>query len=301
MSYRRICLTLNNYTDADYKKLFEHAACSYGIIGKEIGEEKKTPHLQCYFELIKKTRLRKIKKHFPRGHIQPAKGTSAQNIKYCSKDGDFVEFGSPKAKKQGTRNDLAKLRQAMDEGKDDFWILQHCDAAAKYPNFIAKYQELKNRKNLPKMQLTFRPWQLRLRHLLLTPGPISTVLPPHPRKIHWYWDQAGATGKTTFSKYLVRNHGAAYFTTGKFSDLAHAYNYEPIVVFDFARTTAERTPYAILEQLKNGMLFSPKYGSITKQFEIPHIVCFANFPPVKSSLSLDRWHIVELLAGVPAV
>lgn len=47
---RRVCLTLNNYTEEDVTKLkhFIEAHARYGIFGREIGEKEHTPHLQGY-------------------------------------------------------------------------------------------------------------------------------------------------------------------------------------------------------------------------------------------------------------
>ncbi len=52
------------------------------------------------------------------------------------------------------------------------------------------------------------------------------------RAIHWFYDPQGDTGKTVNAKDLYYNHSAFYCTGGKAADIAHAYNYEPIVVFN---------------------------------------------------------------------
>lgn len=284
---RRVCWTLNNYTDAEWKALCDHPATSYGIIGKETGDQG-TPHLQGYWELKKRTRFNSVKKLLGRRvHLSEANGSGEQNRTYCSKDGDFIEWGEIRGANKGKRNDLEELRQAIREGKDELWIAENVNAYARYPNFYVKYKELWMRSQQGEMSLTLRPWQESLVKIVKEA--------PHPRTVHWYWDQKGATGKTTLGQYLVRNLGAAYFSSGKYSDMAYAYNYEKIVVLDFARTTADYVPYGFMEQLKNGMLWSPKYQSIRKQFPSPHVVCFANFPPQKEKMSLDRWHVVELI------
>lgn len=88
---KRWCLTLNNYTKDEYSDLvdsFSSDSSNKFIIGKEIGESG-TPHLQIYINFSKKTRFSAIKKINNRFHIESAKGSEIENIKYCSKDGDF--------------------------------------------------------------------------------------------------------------------------------------------------------------------------------------------------------------------
>lgn len=84
------CFTLNNYTDKEYDYLkteLETLETKY-IIGKEVGENG-TPHLQGYVNFIKKVRpLEKIKNK--RIHWEKCKGSEEANIKYCSKDGNYI-------------------------------------------------------------------------------------------------------------------------------------------------------------------------------------------------------------------
>jgi len=83
---RRICFTLNNYTDNEY--LESQKLSDLMIIGKEIGD-KGTPHLQGYAEFKNQKSLEMIKSIVPRAHIEKAKGNRQQNITYCSKGGNY--------------------------------------------------------------------------------------------------------------------------------------------------------------------------------------------------------------------
>lgn len=94
--------TLNNYTLQEYSVLVDFAKnrCTYSIIGKEVGDNG-TPHLQFYLYATNKLRFSVLKKLFPRAHWEEARGDGPQNKDYCSKDGNFVEFGiCPMSKKQ---------------------------------------------------------------------------------------------------------------------------------------------------------------------------------------------------------
>ena len=87
---RRWCMTLNNYSEEEFEELKSSLEQkSKYIIGKEIGESG-TPHLQIYMNMNKKCRFTQIKKMNERLHIEVCRGSELQNIKYCSKDGNYV-------------------------------------------------------------------------------------------------------------------------------------------------------------------------------------------------------------------
>lgn len=112
-----IVFTWNNY-DQGVLDLVESFAetCSYIVVGKEVGEECGTPHLQGYAEFKNARGFAAIKKMLPGAHIEKAQGDGVQNRDYCTKDGDvFIEAGT--MKKQGKRNDLASMRAAVVQGK----------------------------------------------------------------------------------------------------------------------------------------------------------------------------------------
>lgn len=114
------CFTLNNWTEEEYRAI-QAIDCKYLIIGKEVGKEEGTPHLQGYIKFEKRKRFKAVKGCFPnRTHLEPANGNSKQNIEYCSKDGDYFEKGH-RPQTQGSGNkirwDLAK--QAAQEGRFD--------------------------------------------------------------------------------------------------------------------------------------------------------------------------------------
>lgn len=96
---RNWCFTINNPTEEDSAEELKQQA-SYVIIGKEVGEGG-TPHLQgyCHFKTMKS--LSQLKKLLPRAHLEVCKGSPEDNIAYCQKDGDYIEFGeAPMSKKR---------------------------------------------------------------------------------------------------------------------------------------------------------------------------------------------------------
>jgi len=92
MRGRAWCATINNYTMNDYARATSYAKATYGIVGKETGKNG-TPHLQIYWRFDNALRFSTLKTAFPTAHLELAKGDAAANIKYCSKEGSFIEFG----------------------------------------------------------------------------------------------------------------------------------------------------------------------------------------------------------------
>jgi len=88
---KRWCFTVNNYDDDD-EFLIKAMPTVFLIYGKEVGESG-TPHLQGFCTFSNPQRLSAMKKRHPSCHWEMARGTSAQNIKYCSKDGTVFERG----------------------------------------------------------------------------------------------------------------------------------------------------------------------------------------------------------------
>lgn len=105
------CFTLNNYSDDEVSSVeaFISSFCDYGIFGREVGENG-TPHLQGYFILKERQRLKFLKDRCSdRAHFEKSKGTSQQNRSYCSKDGIAFEFGRcPGRVPSKTRDQLAR-------------------------------------------------------------------------------------------------------------------------------------------------------------------------------------------------
>lgn len=88
---KRWCFTLNNWTQAEYEAIVD-TVCVYQIVGKEIGESG-TPHLQGYIVFKNAQRLVAVRRIAARAHWETAKGSTAQNVTYCGKDGNFTTTG----------------------------------------------------------------------------------------------------------------------------------------------------------------------------------------------------------------
>ncbi len=249
---RKWCFTLNNYTDEEYTSITNYCKKSKltYCIGKELGKDKKTPHLQGYIEYKNPVSFNTLKKLLPKAHIEKARGTKAQNFDYCSKDG--------KAEKSLT------FQETLDK-----MILED-----EYSN------------------IQWKPWQQEILNILETK--------PDSRTIHWYWDSSGNIGKSYITKYIDIKHDII-IADGKKDNIFNqvklhmeAKKIPRIIILDIPRHNLEYINYGVLEQLKNGLIYSGKYEGGKCRFPYPHIIIFANSPPIKHKLSLDRWKITDL-------
>lgn len=139
---------------------------------------------------------------------------------------------------------------------------------------------------------TLRPWQQKVWDLALTK--------PDDRKIHWFYDYQGNTGKTALAKHLVIHQNALY-VNGKASDVkcavaAHVELGKEIktVIWGIPRSQEKYVSYAAIEEVKDGLFFSGKYESKQILINPPHIFVFSNFYPETTQLSADRWVIINV-------
>lgn len=74
---------------------------TYCIVGDEVAPTTGTQHVQGYVIFKTNQRLPAVKKIWPTAHWEVAKGTTEQNVSYCSKGGEYYEYGTkPKTKKE---------------------------------------------------------------------------------------------------------------------------------------------------------------------------------------------------------
>lgn len=111
------CFTLNNYTEgelAELSVLGSSGDVKYMVVGKEVGEQG-TPHLQCFVQLTTKRSFGVLTKQMlPKrcGNVRAmyAKSNPFACFEYCSKDGDFIEYGT----RPVPRGVPGRARQAID-------------------------------------------------------------------------------------------------------------------------------------------------------------------------------------------
>lgn len=276
--------TVNNpdFLSTDLPEFDKEAYVSWQLEQGQSG----TPHVQGYLECRTRVRLTQLKKWLPTAHFEPRRGTAEQAREYTRKEEGRLagpyERGVWNPTTQGQRSDLQECQAFIEEGHTEVEVArQFPDIFARHPQFIRFWLRQTSLARAPKSKLEHpRRWQSHCLEIL--------SLPADDRKILWLYDPVGAAGKTALARHLVDQLGAFYTNGGKHTDICHAYNGESIVVFDYVRESENYVNYGVMEQIKNGILFSPKYESGMKRFEAPHLVVFANFLPTTGKLSEDR-------------
>ena len=180
---RAYCFTCPNYNESNREHLAElervgHAR--YICYQGERAPSTDTPHLQGYIVLSNPRTFDGTRELLgPRFHLEIARGSTAQNVAYCSKADsrdqlcgfDFTEHGDRSSVEgtgsgSGTRTDLAELAKRVRDGASEAEIAE--DHPASY--------------------------------IMYTRGIRSLVQQHIPRRshksiVHWYWGPTG-TGKT---------------------------------------------------------------------------------------------------------
>jgi len=105
MTSKRFCFTVNN-PKADDHTVLAALSCRYLCYGTEVAPTTGTPHLQGYVVFLANKTVVGAKKILPSGcHIEIAKGSTGDNIRYCSKEGTPYERGEAPQ----TRTKVAEL------------------------------------------------------------------------------------------------------------------------------------------------------------------------------------------------
>lgn len=235
------CFTLNNYTVEETTTLqTPNEAVAYICFGKEIAPETGTPHLQGYLFLVNPRGMSGVKKIVgDRAHLEPAKGSPDQNVKYCSKEGDF--WSSGEVPKQGKRTDLSKVRdQVLKEGVTMLEIAEN----------TTSYQSLRFAEGLQKYK---------------------RAPPQREKDVRWYFGPTG-TGK---SRLAFEEAGDDVWISNRDGKWYDGYWGQKVAIFDDLRgdfcpfhtllRLTDRYPYRV--EVKGGSVwFNPETIIITSTY-----------------------------------
>lgn len=241
--HRAWCFTTNNYSDADVnavKMLMKKA--KYGVIGFEKGDLLQTPHIQGYIHLQNPLSLIMLKKYLSRSHLEVANGTDEENFIYCSKQGNFTEWGEKST--QGKRNDILDVAALIKEGD-----ISLTDVMFDYPIVYVKYS-----RSLEKM------FQAVQQH---------RTTPP---EVHWRWGLAGV-GKT---RYVIDTYGEDNIYIKDNTQWWDGYNQQQVVLID---DFDNKIPYRTLLRILDRYRYSGQVKGGYVNLNSPYIYITGEHPP----------------------
>lgn len=298
---KRWVFTLNNWTNAELQSILDAGRehCEYLVVGRERAASG-TPHLQGYLEWNAPCRFTTCKNRLgtDRVWLAVAKGSAAENRTYCTKEDDYEEHGDCPQQGQGRRTDLDRFFAWVDEFQEANQRPPTTPEAANlHPSIVVKYSRimevvrLRTQRRLFIEQPVPRGWQASLKQRLEED--------PDDRKIFFIVDEQGGRGKSWFVRWFLDLHPTEtqLFRPAKVTDLAHAIKtHTKWFLFDVPRTGMQFLQYQVLEQLKDRVIFSPKYNSTTKFLtSVPHVVVFCNEHPDESQMTHDRYHYINFI------
>lgn len=296
---KRWVFTLNNWTEDELQRILDggRSNAEYLVVGREQGEQG-TPHLQGYVYWRTNCRLATCKNRLGtnRVHLEIARADCPTNRAYCTKEDDFEEIGTCPEQSQGRRTDLERFFDWSDEfGRENGRPPTTPEVARIHPTIAVRYPRcleivrLRCERSLFHQQPQPREWQQRLYDDL--------VGEPDDRKIKFVVDPHGGLGKSWFVRWFLDQHPSdcQVFRPARVQDIAHAVRVRTkYFFFDVPRNGMEFLQFQVLEQLKDRLIFSPKYQSTTKQLlNVPHVVVFCNEHPTETEMSNDRYEYVN--------
>jgi len=293
---RAYCYTVNNYSPEDEKLLQDLVVDNSGHpikdhwYGREIGDEKQTPHLQGYIRFNDKKAFSRVQHMLPRGaHIESAKGSPSDNWEYCWKQLDGVLICGTKPKL------LAKRKHA--EVDHDALLLE----------VSGPLNPMENPAIPSKLKL-FKSRDLLFAHSALAAAPDD--LPDVCG--FWFWGPAG-TGKShrareQFASYGVHTKSHNKWWDGYRVDRHRAVLYDDATVFDIKHsgfgssvlTWADK--YSFTAEIKGSSLqIRPLAFIVTSNFSIEQLFGDAGYAPEQVQPILERFqqiHVPTLPPGV---
>lgn len=137
--------------------------------------------------------------------------------------------------------------------------------------------------------ITWKDWQQEI--ISLVSGD------PDSRSIYWFVDTKGNTGKSFLAKYICLKYKVV-IADGKKADVFNQIKHfmdevDPmgprIIILDLPRSALGYVNYGMIEQIKNGLIYSGKYEGGQCIFFPPHVIIFANEEPDYNQWSDDRY------------
>jgi len=88
----------------------EDPRVAYIVAGREVAPTTGQTHLQCFVRCHARQSFACLQALLPPCHLERARGSAEQGVRYCRKDGDYVEFGDvPNCDQRGRRTDWERF------------------------------------------------------------------------------------------------------------------------------------------------------------------------------------------------
>lgn len=232
-------------------------------------------------------------RYFDLGEIHP-------NIKKIKTTKHFEHCKMYLAKEDKENEDLKKTSL--------YYKISQCEtltdalaAHAKSPGDALGVITLFNTKESVPIKQTYKPdlqWQQEL---------IKEVdKTPDFRKIIWYVDLIGNSGKTQLARHLYIKDNTKWliskdagtsrdFATIISSAISNGWNHHGFILDLPRQCSGHSRMYQYIEEAKDGFVTAQKYQGKTVIFNQPHVIVFSNWWPSIHNLSLDRWDIREIM------
>ena len=285
---------MNNYTDEHVsilRSIAETPSVRYLIFGREVAPTTNTPHLQGFVIFDRAQRHSYLRNRLNGVHTELTRGSSQAAATYCKKEGDFEEFGDF-PDEQGKRTDIEKFTGWVQEFIElNGRIPSQREIATNHPTTFVKYSKAclaycnavapspKLRDGEP------NDWQRSLEEDLENDA--------DDRSVVFYVDAEGGKGKTWFQQYYVTKfpEKCQILGIGKRDDMTFAIDEtKSVFLINVPRGSMQYLQYAVLEQLKDRMVFSTKYQTRMKTLaKSPHVIVFCNEEPDMEKMSADRY------------
>jgi len=173
--------------------------CKYVVYGKEVAPTTGQPHLQGTIVFEHAKSVSAVRQLFPQAHWEICRSVHA-SIKYCKKEGDFTERGSPPS--QGKRTDFHDVYDSIREDNATYEDILELN-----PRIAIQYTQ--GFKSAINIQVKHRS---------------QDVVP----EVHWFYGPT-ASGKSRQAFLEAGENAYVVPTTGRFWDL---YSGETEVIFD---------------------------------------------------------------------
>ena len=134
---KRWLVTINNPSNEEIDELIEFKGCSFKVIARELAPSTGTSHIHALCCLNCNARASKLKKAFPRAHLDLVRGTFEQAYNYVIKEGAVIYENGEKPKQQLSIDQRFKdMVQEAKAGTIDKECLMYCRYRQYFEQFV---------------------------------------------------------------------------------------------------------------------------------------------------------------------